>query len=447
MKNKSLLMTEGNIQQKMIQFAIPIFLGDLFQQFYNVVDALIVGNVLGKDALAAVTSTGSLIFLLVGFFGGMFSGVGVVISKLFGAGDEEKVRRAVGTAVAFGFVSGCVLTVIGVAFTPSILRLMGTPDEVFVNSAAYIRTYFMGIIFVIMYNTANGIFRAIGDSRHPLYYLMISSVVNVILDIVFVAVLDMGVRGAAIATVISQGVSVVLAFRRLLTIKDVYRVEWKFIRLDKKLIGQMLRIGIPAGVQNSVIALANVVVQSNINSFGSAAMAGCGAYAKVEGFAFIPITSFSMSLTTFISQNIGAGKYDRVKKGARFGVLASVILAEIIGIIFYLFAPELIGLFDKDPEVIRYGVGRAEIDAVFFCLLACSHAMAGVFRGAGKSLVPMIVMLACWCVIRVTYITIITHFIHEIEVIYWAYPLTWSLSSITFIIYYFKSNWVRSIEQ
>ena len=371
----------------------------------------------------------------------------VVISKLFGAGDEEKVRRAVGTAVAFGLLSGCILTIIGVVFTPSILRLMGTPEDVFTDSAAYVRTYFTGIIFVIMYNTANGIFRAVGDSKHPLYYLMISSVVNVILDILFVAGLGMGVEGAAIATVISQGVSVVLAFRRLMTVKDVYRVERKAIRIDKKLIGQMLRVGVPAGVQNSVIALANLVVQANINSFGSAAMAGCGAYAKVEGFAFIPITSFSMSLTTFISQNIGAGQYDRVKKGARFGVLTSVILAEIIGIIFFLFAPELIGLFDRDPEVIRYGAGRAEIDAVFFFLLACSHAMAGVFRGAGKSFVPMVVMLACWCVIRVTYITIITSFINEIEVIYWAYPLTWSLSSILFIIYYFKSNWMRAIEK
>ena len=447
MKAKSLLMTEGNIREKMVRFAIPIFLGDLFQQLYNVVDALVVGNVLGKDALAAVTSTGSLVFLLVGFFGGMFSGVGVVISKFFGAGEKEKVKTAVGTAVAFGLMAGVILTIIGVFFTPTILRWMGTPNEVFHDAATYVRTYFTGILFVIMYNTANGIYRAIGDSKHPLYYLMVSSVVNVILDFVFVAGLGMGVEGAAIATVISQAVSVCLAFYRLSKVQDVYRVEWKQIRLNKAMMQQMLRVGIPAGVQNSVIALANLVVQANINSFGSAAMAGSGAYAKIEGFAFIPITSFSMSLTTFISQNIGAGKYDRVKKGATFGLLTCVILAEIIGILFAIFAPQLIALFDRDPEVISYGVARARIDAIFFFLLACSHAMAGVFRGAGKTLVPMFVMLLCWCVIRVTYITIATSFVHEIQVIYWAYPLTWCLSSILFVIYYFKVDWIHALEK
>ena len=440
-------MTEGNIREKMVRFAIPIFLGDLFQQLYNVVDALVVGNVLGKDALAAVTSTGSLVFLLVGFFGGMFSGVGVVISKFFGAGEKEKVKTAVGTAVAFGLIAGVILTIIGVFFTPTILKWMGTPDEVFHDAATYVRTYFAGILFVIMYNTANGIYRAIGDSKHPLYYLMVSSVVNVVLDFAFVAGLGMGVEGAAIATVISQAVSVCLAFYRLSRVQDVYRVEWKQIRLNKAMMQQMLRVGVPAGVQNSVIALANLVVQANINSFGSAAMAGSGAYAKIEGFAFIPITSFSMSLTTFISQNIGAGKYDRVKKGATFGVLTSILLAEIIGILFAIFAPQLIALFDRDPEVIDYGVARARIDAVFFCLLACSHAMAGVFRGAGKTIVPMFVMLACWCVIRVTYITIATSFVHEIQVIYWAYPLTWCLSSILFVIYYFKADWVHALEK
>lgn len=447
MKTEATLMTEGNIQEKMVKFAIPIFLGDLFQQLYNIVDALVVGNVLGENALAAVSSTGSLIFLLVGFFGGMFTGVGVIISKFFGAREYDNTKKAVGTAVAFGLISGIVLTIIGVAFTPTFLRWMGTPDNVFADSEAYLKFYFAGILSNIMYNTATGIFRAIGDSRHPLYYLIVSALTNVVLDILFVAGLGMGVEGAAIATVIAQTLSAALAFYKLCHVDAVYKVELKNIRIDKEILIRMLKVGIPSGIQNSVIAIANVVVQASINSFGSAAMAGNGSYSKIEGFAFIPITSFSMSLTTFISQNLGAGEYERAKKGAGFGLLSAVILAEIIGVLVFLFGEGLISLFADEADVIAYGMARIRANSLFYFLLAFSHSVAGIMRGAGKSTVPMFVMLGCWCIIRVTYITIITSLIHDITAVFLAYPLTWTLSSILFLIFYLKTDWVHGLDK
>lgn len=443
MNSSTINMTEDNIKSALVRFAMPIFLGNLFQQFYNIVDAVVVGNIVGQDALAAVSSTGSLVFLLVGFFGGLFSGASVIISRFYGAKDDEQVKKAVGTSISFGLMSGIALTLIGTLFTPFILKLMGTPPEVFTDAVAYIRTYFAGIIFVVLYNTACGIFQAVGDSKRPLYYLIISSLANVVLDIVFVANLGMGVKGAAIATVISQAISAVLAFIRLNRIKEVYHVGLKTICVEKHILKDIMSIGFPSGIQNSVIAIANVVVQSSINSFGSAAMAGSGAYAKIEGFAFIPITAFTTALTTFVSQNLGAKKPDRVKEGAKFGILFACAIAEIIGVIFILFAPQLIAIFGKEPEVVAVGADRAYICSLFYCLLAFSHCIASVMRGAGKSKIPMFIMLSCWCVIRVIYINVATYFFHYISVVNWAYPITWTLSSILFAYVYHKSQWAE----
>ena len=440
-------MTEGPIGKNIIRFALPVFWGNLFQQLYNIVDSVVVGKFAGSDALAAVSSSGSLIFLLVGLFSGIFMGAGVVISKYFGAKDPKNVHLAIHTAIAFALVAGVVLTIFGTLFSPQILKLMGTPKSVFPNSVLYFRIYFSGILAVVLYNTASGIFQAVGDSRHPLYYLIISSITNVTLDLIFVGVFKMGVAGAATATVMAQTLSVVLAFYRLTHVEGEYKVILKDIRFHGNMLLQILHMGLPAGLQNSVIALANIVVQSNINAFGAAAMAGCGSYSKLEGFAFIPITSFAMALTTFIGQNLGAKEYDRAKKGARFGIFGCIILAEIVGIFIHTFIPQLILIFSSDPEVIAYSIRQATIITLFYFLLAFSHSIAGILRGAGKSIVPMIVMLCCWCVIRVSYITAITHFIKEIDVIFWAYPLTWSLSSITFLIYYLKGDWIHGFEK
>lgn len=443
MKNKNVSLTEGNVKIGMLKFAFPIFLGQVCQQLYNVVDAIVVGNYVGQNALAAVTNTGALIFLLVGFFGGMFSGVGVIISRYFGANDDKKIKKAVGTAVSFGLISGIILTIIGTLLTPPILRLMGTPDNVFQDSLIYIRTYFTGIIFVVMYNTACGIFQAVGDSKRPLYYLVISAIINIILDIVFVGFFNTGVIGAAIATVISQGVSAFLAFLRLSRIDSIYKVTLKGICLEKSILKSMINIGLPSGIQNSVIAFANVVVQSSVNSFGAAVMAGNGAYIKLEGFAFIPVTAFSMAITTFVSQNIGAKNFDRVKEGSKFGIIFSCVCAEVIGLLIFVLAPYLISIFGNNKDVIASGVQRAHLNALFYFLLSFSHCISGVLRGAGRSKIPMLTMLICWCVIRVSYIKIATHLINDIVVVFWAYPLTWFLSSVVFLIYYKKSNWLE----
>ena len=413
-------LTEGSIAKNIIKFAIPMFIGNLFQQLYNVADSLVVGNFLGSDALAAVTSTGSLIFLLVGFFNGTAMGAGVIIARFFGAKDHENVKKAIHTDLAFGILCGAIMTLVGVIFAPQILTLMDTPEDVFVQSVLYIRIYFLGSIAVVLYNVCMGIMQAVGDSRHPLYYLIFSSVVNILLDLLFNGVFKLGVEYAALATIISQLLATLMCLWRLTGKSQTYRVELRKIGFDKGLLKQIVGIGLPSGLQNSIISIANVVIQANINAFGSAAMAGCGAYFKIEGFVFLPITCFSMALTTFIGQNLGAKQYDRTKKGAAFGIFCSITLAEVIGILVFFFMPRLILLFNAEADVVNYGILQAHTESLFYFLLAFSHTVAGIMRGAGKSTVPMFVMLGCWCIFRITYVTIITSIIPTIQVVFWA---------------------------
>lgn len=446
-KEKNTLMTEGVIWKRIVIFAVPLFLGNLFQQLYNTADSLIVGNFLGSNALAAVSSSGSLIFLLVGFFNGIFVGAGVVVARYYGAGDISKVQRAVHTTVALGLVSGVVLTIVGVLLAPKILIWMGTPKDVLPSSILYFRIYFLGSLGFVLYNAFVGILQSIGDSRHPLIYLIISSVINVVLDLLFIGVFHMGVGSAAAATIISQFVSAVLCMIRLLRSPEEYRVVIRKIGFDKVMLKQVIANGLPTGLQNSIISVANVVVQSNINVFGKMAVAGCGAYSKIEGFGFLPINCFAMALTTFISQNLGAGEKERAKKGAKFGIICSVILAEIIGAAIYFAIPVLVAAFNHTPEVIAYGTTQARIEVLFYFLLAFSHCVAGIMRGAGKSTVPMFVMLLCWCIIRITYITGMIQLIPKIEVIFWAYPLTWMLSSIIFLIFLIKADWIHGYDK
>lgn len=440
-------LTEGSIAKNIIKFAIPMFIGNLFQQLYNVADSLVVGNFLGSDALAAVTSTGSLIFLLVGFFNGTAMGAGVIIARFFGAKDHENVKKAIHTDLAFGILCGAIMTLVGVIFAPQILTLMDTPEDVFVQSVLYIRIYFLGSIAVVLYNVCMGIMQAVGDSRHPLYYLIFSSVVNILLDLLFNGVFKLGVEYAALATIISQLLATLMCLWRLTGKSQTYRVEPRKIGFDKGLLKQIVGIGLPSGLQNSIISIANVVIQANINAFGSAAMAGCGAYFKIEGFVFLPITCFSMALTTFIGQNLGAKQYDRAKKGAAFGIFCSITLAEVIGILVYFFMPRLILLFNAEADVVNYGILQAHTESLFYFLLAFSHTVAGIMRGAGKSTVPMFVMLGCWCIFRITYVTIITSIIPTIQVVFWAYPITWSLSSVVFLIYLLKADWIHNFDR
>ncbi|MCI5703697.1 MAG: MATE family efflux transporter [Pseudoflavonifractor sp.] len=435
-------MTQGPIGRILLRFALPLFLGNLFQQLYNTVDSLVVGNFSGNEALAAVSSSGSLCFLIIGFFQGVFAGASVVISRRYGARDGEGVDRAVHATVIFSLAAGLLLTVLGVGFTPAILRWIGTPENVMPDSVLYFRIYCSGLLGLVLYNTANGIFQALGDSRHPLYYLIVSSVVNVVLDLLFVAVWDMGVAGAALATVIGQCLSALLGFLHLMSGRFLVRVSLRRLRADPTVLGLIFRLGLPSGVQNSVIAIANVVVQSHINAFGDNAMAGCGSYFKVEGFVFLPITCLTLAMTTFVSQNLGAQRYDRVKEGARLGTLMTVGLSEAVGVAVFLLAPFLIGLFTPDPAVIAFGVRQARVEALFYCMLAFSHSAASILRGAGRAVIPMAVMLAVWCVFRISYITFMVPRFQDITVVFTAYPITWSISSILFALTLWKGNWM-----
>ena len=438
------LMTSGSIPKQMVFFALPILLGNLFQQLYNTVDSLIVGNFLGSQALAAVSSSGNIIFLMIGFFNGVAIGAGVVISRYFGAREIERMQKAIHTTVAFGLIVSFFMTLIGIFFTPTLLRWMSTPESVMDASVTYFKIYFFGSFGSIMYNFFVGILQAVGDSKHSLYYLIVSSVVNIVLDLFFIAILKMGVVSAAMATIISQYISAGLCLYLLLTTSGTHRIVLSKIRIYKEFLGEILKYGLPSGFQNSIIGLANVVVQSNINSFGDMAMAGCGAYSKIEGFAFLPITSFTMALTTFVGQNLGARQYDRVLKGAKFGMICSMTLAEMIGVIIFVFGSQFIAAFDATPEVIQFGTLRGQTSAFFFCLLAYSHCVSAILRGAGKSMVPMIVMMVCWCFVRVAGLTVMGMLVHNIWCVYWIYPITWSLSSITFFMYYHRIDWLHA---
>ena len=440
-------LTQGPIGRGILAFAIPLFLGQLLQQLYNVADAWVVGNFADNNAFAAVSSTGSMVFLIIGFFNGVATGGGVVISKYFGAKNFEAVDKAVHTNFLFGIIASVLATGVGLAIVPWLLRIMRTPAEVMSESLTYLRIYFAGVSTIIMYNIGMAIMRALGDSIHPLYYLVLSSIVNIVLDLLFVAVLGWGVAGAGAATVIAQGLSAVLCIVRMCRLDGVGKLRLSSLRYYPDYMGEVIVQGLPNGIQNSVISIGNMVVQTNINSFGSYAMSGVGAYSKVEGFAFLPITSMSISLPTFIGQNLGAKKYDRAKKGAAFGIVSGVVLAEIIGVIFFNFAPQLLRFFVDVDEAVAIGQGHARRISLFFCLLAFSHCAAGVLRGCGKSIVPMITMLAFWCGVRIIYVTTTLHFIPKFSVISWAYPLTWTLSSIVFLLFLLKSDWVHTFEK
>ena len=440
-------MTSGNIKNLIITFAFPIFLSQLFQTLYNTVDSLIVGNFIGKEALAAVASSSSLIFLLTSFFLGTSLGAGVLIAKFFGAKNYYVMSKAIHTNIVLSLIISTLLTIVGVIFTPFILKLMKTSSDVLPLSIEYLRYYFLGVVAIVMFNVFNGTLQAVGNSTRPLINLIISSILNVLLDLLFIGVFKFGVASAAIATTISQFFSAFLCFIHLIKKNNIYKISVLCLKVDKEMLKGIIKYGMPTGIMNSVIGLANVFVQANINVFGSDAMAGCGTYNKLEGFAFIPILAFNNAISTFISQNLGAKEFDRAKKGAIFGITSSMLMAEVIGILFFLLAPFLIKLFSDDKDAISYGVLEGRTISLFYFLLALSHAIAAVCRGSGRAIVPMFVMLSCWCIIRLIYIYIAMYYTNDIQFIFFAYPITWTLSSIIYVIYLFKSDWIHSFER
>lgn len=436
------LMTEGVIWKELLFFSIPLLIGNLFQQLYNTVDSIVVGNFIGDNALAAVNSSGAIVNLLVSFFMGLSLGAGVVISNYFGARNEEGVHKAIHTSMALTLASSLIATILGVTLTPYILELVNVDPEVMENSVLYLRLYFFGISGLIIYNMGSGMLRAVGDSKSPLYFLIVSSITNIILDIVFVAVFHMGIAGVAIATMIAQFASAFLTIYKLTKTDEIYKLYLRKIRFHKETFIKMIKIGLPSAFQNAIVSLSNVVVQANINSFGKTAMAGAGSYMKVDGFAIMPVMSFSMALTTFVGQNIGAQKYDRVKKGAIAGIAMSCLTSGLISALLVVFAPQVMSIFSQNPDVIEIGKMMMYCVVPGYLLLAVSHCLAGVLRGAGLTKIPMIVMVLCWCVCRVIWITITVSLFHDIRFVFMGWPITWVLSAIILVIYYKKANWL-----
>lgn len=428
----SVSLTEGSVARGLWNFTLPLMLGQLLQQLYNMADAWVIGNYADNASFAAVSAGGSLTFLVIGFFNGISIGGGVVISRYFGAKDHNKVSRAIHTNILFGILASLLATVLTVMFTPAILRWMQTPDTVLPYSVAYFRIYFAGISMMILYNIFMAIMRAVGDSVHPLYYLCISSVINVILDLILVAGMQTGVTGAALATVISQGISAVLCLIRMQKTGGYMKIRLSELKYDGPMMKQVLYQGLPAGIQNSALSIGNIVVQANINSFGEFAMSGLGAHAKIEGFLFIPVISISNALSTFVSQNLGAGKKERAKKGAWMGLVAAIVMSGVLGTVMYVLAPQLIRIFTAEEQAVEYGVTFMRIVTVFYLFLTFSHEATGILRGLGKSIIPMLGMFGFWCIGRILYVTIALQISYDFKVICWAYPFTWICTTIMF---------------
>ena len=408
-------------------------------------DAWVIGNFADNESFAAVSSGGNLTFLIIGFFSGLAIGGSVVISRYFGAKDEKNTSRAIHANFLIAIIASVLATLVGLLLVPHILVWIKTPANVLPQSLAYFRVYFAGVATIIMYNTGMSVMRALGDSIHPLIYLAISSVVNVVLDILFVAVFDWGVTGAAVATVIAQGLSALLCIIQMLRLPEATRLSLRKLRFDGIMLWQVIRQGLPTGIQNAVISVGNIVIQSNINSFGEFAMSGHGAYSRIEGIVFLPIMCMSMSLPTFVSQNLGAGKIERAKKGALFGTLFGVAFAEAVGVLLYFFTPQMLSIFTKNPAALEFGTIHGRTVSLFFFLLAFSHCVAGVLRGCGKAIIPMIVMLGVWCGIRILYITIAIQYFPVFRTISAAYPITWGISSILYAISVLRLDWKKAI--
>ena len=441
---KAVDLTEGSIAGGMIAFVIPLFIGQLLQQLYNLADAWVIGNFAANEAFAAVSTSGNIVFLIIGFCNGLSIGGSVIISRYFGAKDAQKTSEAIHTNLLMGIGASVLGTLVGIFLIPIMVGWMNVPDSVLPYALTYLKIYFSGVSTVILYNIFMSIMRALGDSIHPLLYLLISSVVNIILDLLFVAVFGWGVSGAAIATVCSQGLSALLCLIRMMRASDMSRIELRKIRFYPAIMKAALAQGLPTGVQNSVISIGNIVVQANINAFGAAAMSGQGAYAKIEGFVFLPIMCISSMLPTFISQNLGARKPERAKRGAFYGIAAGMVLAEAFGIFFRTFGRELLGIFISDESSIGFGLTHIRCIVIFYFLLAFSHCAAGTLRGLGKSIIPMFAMLSVWCAFRILYVTLALKVFPVYETICFAYPITWTITTIIFGLFLLRMDWEKA---
>ena len=430
-------MTEGSIIGQIIMFSLPLMLGNIFQMLYNTVDSIVVGNFVGKEALAAVGSTTMIINMLVFFFNGFSIGAGVLISRYFGGKDLKGLHRAVETTLATTFIFCVLFTIIGIAGVKPMLQFMATPADVFDDATVYLRIYFMGFSGLLIYNMGSGILRAVGDTRRPLMFLIMTSIVNTILDLVFVIGFKLGIAGVAFATIISQMISAILILFLLTTTQDIYKFTWSDIGIDPGILKMIFAVGLPAGVQSVITAFSNVFVQSYINHFGSSCMAGWSCYNKLDAFILLPMSSMAMAATTFVSQNIGAGKVKRAEDGTRITVIAATCITFIIAVFLYIFSSPAIRMFSSDQSVIEFGSLFIHTNVFFLTANCVNHTLAGALRGRGDSKGPMIIMIMNFVVIRQIYLFVLTnYFVNTPKWVGFGYPIGWVCCCITEVIYY-----------
>ncbi len=436
-------MTEGNIWLHLIHFSVPMAIGLLFQQLYNTVDTLVVGQFVGKQAQAAVGSTGPIINTVVGFCAGLATGASVVISQRYGAHDDEGLSKAVHTTVALTFILSLAATVIGQLIITPMLRFMQTPEDVMADSGQYLSIYFAGISGILFYNLGSGILRAVGDSRRPLFFLILSALLNTALDLLFVLAFGMKVDGVAWATVLSQILSAVLILITLSMEKGNYGIRWRRVRMDRNSLRQILRIGLPSSIQSAITAFSNVFVQSYINYFGSACMAGYGVYGKIDAFALIPVQSISMSSTTFVGQNWGANQPGRAREGVRKATLLSILSTVVLGLLVFVFARPLMNLFSPEEDVIEYGIRFIHIVTPFYVAICFNQIYAGALRGVGDATMPTVIMLISFVAFRQIYLAVTKALGAGFVAVALAYPVGWILCSTLLIIRYSRSVLVR----
>lgn len=430
-------MTEGSISRHLIVFALPLLIGNVFQQLYNTVDTWVVGNYVSNEAFSAVGTVGPIINMLIGFFLGLSSGAGVVISQYYGAKKYDRVQDTVHTAILLTLIMGLVFTCIGLMITPFMLDFMKTPPDVLPESTAYLRIYFSGILGLMLYNMGSGILRAVGDSQRPFYFLVISAVLNTILDLVFVIVFKMGVSGVALATIIAQGISAVLVLITLLRSDSCIHLSVKKLKLHWDMLKKIIRVGIPAALQMAITSFSNVFVQSYINYFGTDCMAGWTAYSKIDQLILLPMQSLALASTTFVGQNLGQNQAKRAKKGADTALVMAIVSTILVMIPVILFSDQLVAFFNDKPEVIAFGSMFLTYITPFYVLCCVNQIYSGALRGAGNSRAPMIIMLCSFVVFRQIYLFIVANFVsNTILPIAMGYPAGWFVCSASTFIYY-----------
>lgn len=434
----------GGITQQLLLFFLPIWMGTFFQQFYNTVDTLVVGNVVGTAALAAVGATGTLVQLLVGFFVGLCNGAGVIISQRYGAGDRDAVDRQVHTALVLALAGGALLTALGLAVSRTALVLMDTPAEILDTSALYLRIYFLGMIPQMLYNMGTAILRAVGDSKRPLYFLVIASLCNVALDLLFVLGFRWGVAGAALATVLSECVSAWLTLRCLAGSEGMpWHLRWSALRPDREILADICRIGLPAALQSSLYSLSNIIIQRGINGFGTTAVAAWSVYGKIDFLFWMTISSLGISITTFAGQNFGARQYDRVKRGAWVCLRLAAGITAAISLALYPASGLLFGLFTRDAAVIAQGVQMMHFLVPTYLTYICIEVFSGTLRGCGDVRVPTLITCFGVCGLRVGWLLAVVPFHHTVQAVEFSYPMTWVTASVLFLVYYLRGGWLR----